>query len=635
MARVLKSTGIATRAKMVIAVDDDGTTIKEFVNGWTHGAGLIVDGAVDVGTASYRGSGTKPYFETKDNSGTPQAIALETNIDLTTRTANIGLCLIAICAGSGGNASSQPSIFIPLNPSGATTAQAEEQLSYVTNSSPAKAGMYIAGGTRAQTTTTIPTDGTTKFTLAGQYLNDGSQHGINAGGQLFYAPESSSGSSITAFEPASPANSNWQPSGVLAITGVAGLFQPDNHSTTPNVPISRSCPGKWLMFIVLDSLATLAELQALHDDPFGEIFEPPPPPTGPTIDTHPANASRTEGQTATFTVAATTSGGALSYQWQVDDGEGWENVSTGTGGTTDEYETATLTLADDGLEFRCVVTDDNGPTESNAATLTVTEADAIVGELAATESGDDTFSASGELVSTGSLSATESGADTFAAEGAGEIGGGGEFPTIGLLDADESGADTAAGTGAVLVQGELDATEEGADTFHAEQGEPDEITGSLSATEEGSDTFFAIGGSVIVGTLNAVESGADGFAAEGAVLVAGAFDVIESGHDTFSSSGEILIQGDLIATEVGADTFLATSPGTTVGALLATESGVDTFFAIGANIIGGTVSATESGSDQFRARGNGRALFAAIRDSDVRAQRTQRGSAQTTRRSRL
>lgn len=100
-------------------------------------------------------------------------------------------------------------------------------------------------------------------------------------------------------------------------------------------------------------------------------------PSGPTIDTQPSNQTVTTPATATFTVAATTSGGSLTYQWQrsTDAGTTWSNVSTGTGGTTNSYTTPATSVsggnANNGDEYRCRVSDTNGTTDSSAATLTV------------------------------------------------------------------------------------------------------------------------------------------------------------------------------------------------------------------------------------------------------------------------
>lgn len=94
-----------------------------------------------------------------------------------------------------------------------------------------------------------------------------------------------------------------------------------------------------------------------------------------TVDTQPASASAVEGETETFSVAATVTGGAtLSYQWQKSDDAGstWNNI---VGATSASYTTGALTVADDNNDqYRVVVsaTKEATPVTSNAATLTVT-----------------------------------------------------------------------------------------------------------------------------------------------------------------------------------------------------------------------------------------------------------------------
>ena len=87
--------------------------------------------------------------------------------------------------------------------------------------------------------------------------------------------------------------------------------------------------------------------------------------TGPTIDTQPQNTTVDENTTANFTVAATTGGGALSYQWYL----------VGTGAMPGEIAAAlsfTALEAQTGEQYYVEVTDDNGTTTSNTVTLTVT-----------------------------------------------------------------------------------------------------------------------------------------------------------------------------------------------------------------------------------------------------------------------
>lgn len=92
---------------------------------------------------------------------------------------------------------------------------------------------------------------------------------------------------------------------------------------------------------------------------------------GPTINTQPTAQTVSEGATAAFSVAATSSGGSLTYQWQrANPGSGsFGNVS---GATAASHTTAANTSAGDhGAQYRVNVTDSNGTTTSSAVVLTV------------------------------------------------------------------------------------------------------------------------------------------------------------------------------------------------------------------------------------------------------------------------
>ena len=96
-----------------------------------------------------------------------------------------------------------------------------------------------------------------------------------------------------------------------------------------------------------------------------------------SITAQPTNTTGAVGGTESFGVTATTSdndAGDITYQWQVSitSGASWSNVSTGTGGTTATYTTATLTTTEDGYQYRCLLSA-AGATQvpSNAATLQI------------------------------------------------------------------------------------------------------------------------------------------------------------------------------------------------------------------------------------------------------------------------
>ncbi len=93
----------------------------------------------------------------------------------------------------------------------------------------------------------------------------------------------------------------------------------------------------------------------------------------PVIATHPTDQTASAGATATFTVSATTVQHAtLSYQWQKQEsGAGaWSNIS----GATSASLAVVTTEADNTDKYRCVVSNVFGSETSNAATLTVTDA---------------------------------------------------------------------------------------------------------------------------------------------------------------------------------------------------------------------------------------------------------------------
>ena len=86
----------------------------------------------------------------------------------------------------------------------------------------------------------------------------------------------------------------------------------------------------------------------------------------PTISTHPAASSVTEGQTASFSVTATGTA-PLIYQWQ-------KNDTDINGATSSTYTTPATAIGDNGALYSVVVINGTGFVTSNKATLTVTAA---------------------------------------------------------------------------------------------------------------------------------------------------------------------------------------------------------------------------------------------------------------------
>ena len=74
----------------------------------------------------------------------------------------------------------------------------------------------------------------------------------------------------------------------------------------------------------------------------------------------------------TFTVAATTDAGSLTYQWQLNGTDLNPPPAGVSGATTNNLTIANVQESNEGM-YRCVVTNDAGDTNSNAAQLTVCE----------------------------------------------------------------------------------------------------------------------------------------------------------------------------------------------------------------------------------------------------------------------
>ena len=97
-------------------------------------------------------------------------------------------------------------------------------------------------------------------------------------------------------------------------------------------------------------------------------FRPIQPTSGPNIDTQPQNTTVADETQATFTVSATSSGGTLTYQWYEAAGD-----VLIPGATSATYQFITEYSTDNGAGYYVIVTDDNGATQSDTATLTVTK----------------------------------------------------------------------------------------------------------------------------------------------------------------------------------------------------------------------------------------------------------------------
>ncbi len=94
--------------------------------------------------------------------------------------------------------------------------------------------------------------------------------------------------------------------------------------------------------------------------------------SSPTIAVQPFDTTVCASSNATFSVTAT--GMGLSYQWQVNSGSGFSNVSNGgtyLGATTNTLFLTDIAASYNGYEYKCIITGCSVSDTSNTATLTV------------------------------------------------------------------------------------------------------------------------------------------------------------------------------------------------------------------------------------------------------------------------
>jgi hypothetical protein len=239
MAYTLKSSGIATNLVVCVGVDEDGTTIKDFVGSTiTLGTGV----AASVATGSWKGT-SRNYFATTAN-GTFGffGVTWSSAPSISDGDAD-GLSVWMAVHGASANSAQVPYCVID------TSASNTKGMARVTGTGKAK--YDVGGGTTAISTTTIPTDGTTKFSLGTTYRNSVSStvlYGLESGSLALEATQGSDGGFGGA-------------NGVYTIGGATG---------------QGNSPIKPYLFCVFNKILTTAEMQSLHgngtDDWFSTLF---------------------------------------------------------------------------------------------------------------------------------------------------------------------------------------------------------------------------------------------------------------------------------------------------------------------------------------------------------------------------
>ena len=128
----------------------------------------------------------------------------------------------------------------------------------------------------------------------------------------------------------------------------------------------------------------------------------------PSITTQPVNREKTYGDTARFSFEAT--GTAINYQWQVNTGSGFANITATdnnlgniyTGFNTAQLDIASLTVAMNGYQYQCVITNSCGNITTEIVTLTVDPVTATIAANNKTKTyGDDNPSL--DAIATGTI----------------------------------------------------------------------------------------------------------------------------------------------------------------------------------------------------------------------------------------
>ena len=184
-----------------------------------------------------------------------------------------------------------------------------------------------------------------------------------------------------------------------AITSVGVMADASVVETSGSLANTSSVPNQQVSTFKMTSATEVTGFRSravgTQNYRFATVVWPGVP--GPTINTQPVAQTciLSNESSKTWTIAATTSGGALSYQWKFD------GVNVGTNSAS--YTRTGIVLADTAKNVRCDVTDSNGTTVSANALLTVVNGvtrTSLVGNVATFTSDYSTQANSGKFIRT-------------------------------------------------------------------------------------------------------------------------------------------------------------------------------------------------------------------------------------------
>ncbi len=255
MAYTLKASGIATNLVACVAVDQDGT-VKEFVA--TRSVTLDTGVAASVTASTWKGA-TRSYFETTANGtfnfngvrwAATQPVVVEDDAD--------GMAVWFACAGASANTTDVQFVSIG-NGSGSIRGLGRQ-------TGGTNKGTYRSDGTPvAVTTTSLPTDGTTKFSFGASYRSASAS-------SVYYGLESGS------LSQEATAGSDGGFGGSRSAWNIGGVAGQGNQ------------PFKPFVVAIFNKQLSTAEMQSLHGNGTNDwtttLFDAPAAVTSPRAQAH-------------------------------------------------------------------------------------------------------------------------------------------------------------------------------------------------------------------------------------------------------------------------------------------------------------------------------------------------------------
>lgn len=297
--------------------------------------------------------------------------------------------------------------------------------------------------------------------------------------------------------------------------------------------------------------------------------------SAPTINTQPADQQANIGGSAAFNIAATTSGGALSYQWKFNG----SNVGTNSA----SYTRTGVVYGDQRGAVTCDVTDSNGTTVSATARLLVTFAAAGTGPrrrnilgitavgtlgILGAATGGPAYSATGKGGGLASSTETTARLDTGTTRATGAAAA--TETTTRIAAASATGTGRAAGTGAKGVAWAATGTATGKAATTASKG----ASASITARGTGVGSVTGLHGAAFAGTTNATGAASDSYTVasvrSSSATATGGGMATGAGLHATAQSGLARAGGRALATEATARTAAGVT--LAIGKATATET---------------------------------------------------------------